>query len=122
MTLTINLPPDTERGLLAMAEAKGVAPADLVVELLDRELRPDQFANGTEASNLVVEKIGTIKIELAESEEPVCSPFKEGPRLGTSSGSARAEAEEVSATRSPVRICAGGGQRLPGYSAASRVV
>ncbi len=53
MILTINLPPDTERCLLAMAQAKGVAPADLVVELLDRELGPEQFANGTVAGNLV---------------------------------------------------------------------
>jgi hypothetical protein len=53
MTLTINLPPDTERGLLAMAEAKGVAPADLVVELLDCEFKPEDLASGTEAGNLV---------------------------------------------------------------------
>lgn len=53
MTLTINLPPETERGLLAMAEAKGVAPADLVVELLDREFKPEDLASGAEAGNLV---------------------------------------------------------------------
>ena len=40
MTLTIDLQPDIERGLLARAQAKGVSLADFAQEVLAREAQP----------------------------------------------------------------------------------
>lgn len=40
MTLTIDLQPDIERGLLARAQAKGVSLADFAQEILAREALP----------------------------------------------------------------------------------
>ena len=55
MTITLNLQPDIERGLLAKAHAQGVSPADLVEVIVAREVR-DQPAPArvpaSEAKNL----------------------------------------------------------------------
>ena len=40
MTLTIDLQPDIERGLLARAQAKGVSLVDFAQEVLAREVLP----------------------------------------------------------------------------------
>ena len=39
MTITIHLQPETERGLLAQAQARGVSLADYVQEIVVREAR-----------------------------------------------------------------------------------
>ena len=40
MTLTLNLQPEIERGLVAQAQAKGVSLADYAQEILAREAKP----------------------------------------------------------------------------------
>ena len=40
MTITIDLQPETERGLTAQAQAKGLSLADYAQEILAREARP----------------------------------------------------------------------------------
>ena len=62
MTLTINLHPETERVLLAKAQAKGISPAGFIEEIVAREVNPENAPSGADARNLV---------ELFES-----SPFK----------------------------------------------
>jgi hypothetical protein len=53
MTLTINLHPETERGLLAQARAKGISPADLIEEIVAREVKSGDSPSGADAKNLV---------------------------------------------------------------------
>jgi len=53
MTLTIHLQPETGRGLLAKAQAKGIAPADFVEEIVAREVKSESAPAGLEAKNLV---------------------------------------------------------------------
>ena len=53
MTLTINLHPETERGLLAKAQAKGISPADFIEEIVAREVKSGDSPSGADAKNLV---------------------------------------------------------------------
>ncbi len=47
MTITLELRPDVERGLLAQAQAKGVTINEYVQELVSREARPVEDTSGT---------------------------------------------------------------------------
>ena len=42
MTLTIDLQPDIERGLIARAQAKGLSLSDYAQEILSREASPQE--------------------------------------------------------------------------------
>ncbi len=53
MTLTVNLHPETERGLIAQAMAKGISPASFVEEIVAREVMAGDSSGGAEAKNLV---------------------------------------------------------------------
>jgi len=54
LTITINLQPETERGLLARAQAKGVSLADFAEEVLAREaeIDPPTQSPASNAKNL----------------------------------------------------------------------
>jgi hypothetical protein len=47
MTITLDLTPDIERGLLAQAQAKGVSLSQYVQEIVAREAKPVEKALGT---------------------------------------------------------------------------
>jgi hypothetical protein len=47
MTITLDLKPDIERGLLAQAQAKGVSLSEYVEEIVSREAKPAESASGT---------------------------------------------------------------------------
>ena len=47
MTITLDLRPDIERGLLAQAQAKGVSLNEYVQEIVTREAKPVENASGT---------------------------------------------------------------------------
>lgn len=47
MTITIDLQPEIERGLLARAQAKGVSLTDYLQEIVSREAKPIENATGT---------------------------------------------------------------------------
>jgi hypothetical protein len=49
MTITIDLQPEIERGLLAQAQAKGVSLTDYVKEIVAREARVAEAADDTSA-------------------------------------------------------------------------
>jgi len=53
MTITLDLQPEIERGLLAQAQPKGVSLADYAQEVLAREAKAaPPVANASEAKNL----------------------------------------------------------------------
>ena len=47
MTITLDLKPDIERGLLAQAQAKGVSLSEFVQEIVTRQATPVENASGT---------------------------------------------------------------------------
>ena len=47
MTITLDLKPDVERGLLAQAQAKGVSLSEYVQEIVTRQAKPVEHASGT---------------------------------------------------------------------------
>lgn len=53
MTLTLDLPPDIERDLLAKAQAKGISPAGFIEEIVVRAVKAEEPSSSTEAQNLV---------------------------------------------------------------------
>jgi hypothetical protein len=52
LTITLNLQPEIEKGLLAQAEAKGVSLTDYVQEIVTREVHVSESAPASEAKNL----------------------------------------------------------------------
>ena len=68
MTLTINIHPETERGLLAKAQAKGISHVGFVEEIVAREVRSGDAPNGANAKNLV-EQIEEALNRLLQTQE-----------------------------------------------------
>ena len=61
MTLTIDLQPDIERGLLARAQAKGVSLADFAQEVLTREALPLEHKKVTGTGKDLIEAGASVR-------------------------------------------------------------
>lgn len=53
MTITIDLQPEVERGLLVQAAARGVSLTDYAQEILEREARPSETSTRRTGQDLV---------------------------------------------------------------------
>ena len=76
MILTIDLQPEIERILVAKAQARGVSPADLVEEIVEREVKATPLADRRTGQSLID---ACAKVRGILSDEEVDTLFARSP-------------------------------------------